>query len=348
MTSKIRILLLAVLALAFAFPVLSFADEPLSCICGRPYHTEAAEGHDKYDCVECGQKISNCICKSCWCGATFSEESDANGRKICPVCRQPASECTCADRNVMLNLESERRLSRLSAWNTPKPTEPYAMIVCTVLTAIAFFFYGLTLFHKSRETAKLRHEEEQRMKNEHDKILRKIENSENGENNTRPFAEEQRAVRSALRWNADDINMGTTLYEMTNAVRFAQRPASGPCPVTSFLLESAKNRTEAEKAAQSGKFGRFVQAAQEETELFDNEFYQVVKARFAEQLGDETRENELVHLANEACRFSLAASSAMPILVNTAKNATKTEQFSPQKPTRFSQDINEEDGGDLA
>ena len=351
MTRKKRILLF-VLLLAFAFPILVHADEPVNepvtCICGRPYHTETADGHDKYDCVECGQKISNCICKTCWCGAVFSEESDASGRRICPSCGQPASECTCADRDVMLNLENERRLGRLSVWNTPKPTKPYAMVVCTILTSLAFFFYGAALFRKSRETATLRREEEQRMKEEHDKILRKIEEQENGGKTDKQLAEEQQAVRTALRWNTGDINMGVTLYEMTNAVHFAQHPCCGACPVTNFILASAENRSEAEKDARDGKFGAFVQAAQEETELFDNDFYQTVKTRFAEQLGDGTRENELVHLANEACRFSLAASSALPILANAAKTSAQTTPLSSRKPTRFAEKDQKEDGGDFS
>jgi len=108
-----------------------------SCICGRPYYTADGDHHYKYDCIKCGENLYMCRC-ACWCGAdSYSGMSNIGTQELrCSACKLLCSECTCADKEIALLLESEIRNGTLSVMGLAKPKSAFPAIVLLIVAVL--------------------------------------------------------------------------------------------------------------------------------------------------------------------------------------------------------------------
>ena len=176
---KKSLLLLLISLIIFLVPVLTSAEEdPESCICGRPYHTEDNGSRQKYDCVACGEKISNCTCVTCWCGKEITVSED--GTRLCSGCGNLCFYCTCADRDTMLRIENEKRIGRVSLGETPKPDSVWSSLLFLLCAGALGAVYTRHMYRSRRKTAVARAAEQEKLREERRRIMLKIEAEQNG------------------------------------------------------------------------------------------------------------------------------------------------------------------------
>ena len=240
-------------------PSAESSADPETCICGRPYYKEDEPGHMKYECMGCGELISNCTCK-CWCGSDIIKKTDDDGTiiSVCASCGNRCQNCTCGDMEAVLNFEQLQRDGMISAAGAPKPFE-----AGTTIVAVLIFFAVCTLMMlycaigKDMETKKTEAEARKRMNN-HKHILKKIEGqlqripeheaSENG-----IFRRE--SAEASVKWPIEDIGAAEAAWELVNEIQYAKRDLKTISPHTLFIMHSAIDSGRAKLSALQGEHG---------------------------------------------------------------------------------------------
>lgn len=119
------------------------AQDAELCICGRPIYAESGQGYSKFDCTKCRQNYLLCRC-ACWCGAETHTETEGEGQPLfCNGCNNRCTECTCADKEILLKREKQIAEGSLSPLGLQKPTS-FAAISVVLLFILAALYFALT------------------------------------------------------------------------------------------------------------------------------------------------------------------------------------------------------------
>ena len=253
-------------AVTYAPPTAAPSDEvssdPEACICGRPYYTEDEPGHMKYECMGCGELISNCVC-DCWCGSEIITRTETDGTiiSVCATCGNRCHNCTCGNMEAILNFEQLQRDGMVSTADAPKPTSALVTVAASIiLFAVCAFMMLYYAMGKDMETRRSESEAQKRM-SKHKDILKKIEGQAQGikaqknADTAMSICRRENAEQS-VKWPTDQLADAAIAMELVNEIQFAKRDDRSVCAMTLYIMHSSIDQGRAKLSAMQGEHGQ--------------------------------------------------------------------------------------------